>query len=175
VQEEHLKLLTIAIPVYENSDLIKQLIKLNFELFHSYPLMIINKSGGEELKALAYQFIQSDYSFAEARKLTYNLCKTKYILNLDSDTVLPKGYVEDALKLLESNPKIYVVGIDYEFPYTQGHMAFGASIGRVDMLKQVYRWNPTIKSCECIFIWTILKNHLVSLPYQAIHLKPKPL
>lgn len=168
-------MLTIALPVFEEPELIKQFIKLNSELLHSYPLLVINKSGGEELKNLASNFVQSDCTYPDVRRLSYDLCKTKYVLNLECDTILPKGYVEDALKLLESNPNIYVVAIDYEFPHTQGHIVFGTSIGRVDILKKVHRWIPNTKYCECMFIWGILKNHIASLPYQAIHLKPKPL
>jgi hypothetical protein len=163
--------MVIAVPVFENPEIVTQFIKLNYELLTSYPLIVINKLGGEQLKELAIEYIESDCSFPEARKLSYNMCRTKYILNLDVDTVLPKGYVEDAIKLLESNPKIYAVSIDYEYP-SNGHMAFGANIVRTEIIRQAYDW---VKDgdiyCECLRMWAKFTGHVATLPYVAIHLK----
>lgn len=163
--------LTIVIPVREKPEIVKQFIKLNIDLLNKYPLIVINKSGGEELKPFAYDYRDSDINFVEARKLSFNIVTTKYILNLDVDTILPKGYVEDAIKLLDCNPNIYIVAIDYEYPLFQGHLAFGTSVGRTDMLKRIYNYGKDSNTCECVHMWTRMTGHLNTLPYQAKHLR----
>ena len=68
---------------------------------------------------------------------------------------------------------VVVVAIDYEKP--QGHLAFGTSIWRTEVLKQLYDWeSEKVGDCECIHMWK--KVHcaglqIETLPYRAKHLK----
>jgi hypothetical protein len=44
--------LTITIPVYETEQLVETAIKRNKAIFSKYPLVIINKSGGEKFNEI---------------------------------------------------------------------------------------------------------------------------
>lgn len=126
-----------------------------------YPLIII-----EEL----------NLPLSMARKLGIFKVKTKYILNLDSDTVLPEGYIERALKILEENEDVAVIAIDYQYPHCQGHLAFGTSIWRTDFLKECYDWTEGTRKCECSYMWIKVRRkglRIETLPMRAIHLKGK--
>ena len=118
---------------------------------------------------------EPNLSLSEARKLGISKVKTKYILNLDSDTILPENYIEQALEILEKNEDVVAVAIDYE--KLQGHYAFGTSIWKTDILQQTYDWNgiKEIPICECICMWIHIHNldgkRMETLPMRAIHLK----
>ena len=107
------------------------------------------------------------------------MVKTKYVLNLDSDTILPKKYVEIALNLFEFDSDIAVIALDYE--ETQGHLAYGTSIWRTEILKKLYDWREhPAEDCECIHMWKKVhmwnsvhqtKLRIGTLPYRAKHLR----
>ena len=126
----------------------------------NYPLMMIERP---------------DLSLPLARKLGISQVETKYTLNLDSDTILPDGYIEQALEILEKNQDVVAVAIDYE--KLQGHYAFGTSIWRTNILQELYDWRGytrEIPICECVCMWQKLRASggvLETLPTRAKHLK----
>lgn len=113
---------------------------------------------------------------AKARRECIDQAGTEYTLVLDFDTRLPDGYVENAIKLLKRYLEVGAVALDYEVPHTQGHLAFGTSIWRTDLLKKIYDWDEASGKCECLWMWERLQRTkflLSTLPMQAVHLKGK--
>jgi cellulose synthase/poly-beta-1,6-N-acetylglucosamine synthase-like glycosyltransferase len=171
--------LTISIPVYENSSRVLQFVIGNAEILERYDVIVVNRSGGEELKDFAFKYVELGTAFWIARKYALNYIKSKYVLNLDADTILPDGYIEKAIELLEKCSNIGMVNINYQKPYTQNHGAFGTSIMRVEDMKKLYDYSPLDYPnciCECKYMEDkVLKAGMstVTLEFQALHLKGK--
>ncbi len=174
-------LLTITIPIYESTMLVERAIRDNSNIFSKYPIVIINKSGGEKFKEvqLGVKFIDQDSKWWDARKYALEFVQTKYVLCLDLDTVLPTQYIEQAIEILETKPDVACVALNYASPHNQPHLAFGTSIWRVGILKRLYYWKMIEErcvndKCECIYMWDKVASigmKVETLPMEAIHLK----
>ena len=109
--------------------------------------------------------------FWKARKEGLKRVESEYVLNLDADTILPEDYIEEAIHLLNVNPQVYAVALDYQFPFTQGHLAFGTSVWRTEVLRRLYNFEPG-DQCECIYMWNKIQGHLMTIKgMEAIHIK----
>jgi len=184
-------MLTIVIPV-KNPPNIDLFISENKKLFAKYQIVVIDSGGGEKLKEYSNVFIQKSMSLVEARKLGYSKAKTKYILNLDVDVVIPKGYIEMALIMLGKGAD--AVSIFYEdVAHCQGALEFGCSIWRTNVLRKLYDFSfefvndgklyrvgprtfATLNNgwCECTYMWRKLKENdytLTTCAYRAKHLR----
>jgi len=185
-------MLTIVVPVKNPPDL-ALFIQANKQLLSKYPLIVIDSGKGKELAPLASTYLEKELSLWEARKLGYSQVKSPFILNLDSDVVLPEGYVEKALRILTSNENVGAVSIFFITSKHRGVLEFGASVWRTSLLKKLYDYNPqslennkvfqlspnkfVIPShgyCECLYMWEKLERtgfKLEPLPCRAVHLK----
>lgn len=168
--------LTIVIPVYENPKIIKEFIIGNEKILTENRVIVVNRKGGEELKPFSTKWIYRDTPFWEARREGLDLVETEYTLCLDSDTILPDGYVEEALTILQLRRFVAVVAIDYED--LQGHLAFGTSIWRTAILRGLFDWSKnkdnSPKECECVFMWSKVRRSkfkVETLDMRAKHLK----
>lgn len=159
-------------------------IQENYEIFVKYPLIIVDKKGGEKFVQLEQQgnydiqYFAQDTSFWFARRFGLEFVKTKYVLCLDVDTVLPPFYIESAISILESNPEVGAIALDYAAPRHQNHLAFGTSIWRTEQLKELYDWklnsNPENLPCECKYMWNKVEKKglkIMTLQMEATHLK----
>lgn len=185
--------LTIVVPVKEPPEVIDEFIEGNIDILSNYPMIVIDSGGGEKLRKMATKYVPINFSMTDARRVGGQIVETKYVLHLDSDTILPKNYVRDALKILESDEKVVVVAIEYE--KIQGHLALGTSIWRTEVFNKLYDFSfdkavdgtivkvgenifATLDNgwCECSYMWRILKNRgykMETLCYRAKHLKGK--
>lgn len=176
--------LTILIPCCERDELIERSIRENYEIFLKYPIVIVDKEGGDKFLLLNQQgnmdiqYFAQNTSFWFARRFGLEFVKTKYVLCLDVDTILPPHYIESALCILESKLEVGAIALDYAASYKQGHLAFGTSIWRTEQLKELYDWRLTADQkflpCECKYMWYKLgtKGLIVeTLPMEATHLK----
>jgi hypothetical protein len=164
---------TIVIPVREHVEVVQKFVMLNNPILTSNYVIVIDSGGGKPLKKLAshYEFLKCDLSLA--RKKGIDLVKTKYTLNLDADTILPERYLTEVAEILEDED-IIALAIDYE--ELQGHLAFGTSIWKTEILKKLYDWSPRTAGgvCECVYMWSKIHKaggRLETLPYRAKHLK----
>jgi glycosyltransferase involved in cell wall biosynthesis len=183
--------LSVVIPV-KNSPSLEVFIKGNLRLLENNEVIVVDSGGGEQLEKLCTKYIKKDVSFWEARKLGYAHVSTQHILNLDCDVVVPEGYVEDALALLQN--KAEAVSIFYEdVNHCQGALEYGVSMWKTQVLRQLYDFSldkvmdgkivkvgsmaySTLNHgwCECTYMWRKLKlsgGRLETLPYRAKHLK----
>jgi hypothetical protein len=163
--------LTVVIPVKCKPEHLIPFMKEMGWLFKSAKTIVIDSGGGENLKAYSHVYIKKDVPLWEARRLGYDAADTKFILNLDSDTILSKKYINEALNLLEKTESI-AVAIDYE--ECQGHYAFGTSLWKTPWLKKLYDWTNHKRVCECLYMWWKIhqvRQRLETLPYRAKHLK----
>lgn len=173
--------LTILIPCFEQEELVKCSIEKNEKLFSSYPVIVVNKWGGDLFKMFALFVFDQNTSFWFARRFGLEFVKTKYVLNLDVDTVIPEGYVEQAIAILEAHSEVGAVTIEYDEPYNNNHhIGFGCSVWRTEQLKKFYDWRLTsdqqFRICECEYMWKKLREKSLKvevLPMRATHLKVK--
>jgi glycosyltransferase involved in cell wall biosynthesis len=163
--------LTIVIPVKKPLH-IERFISENLDYLNKYRVIVIDSGGGEKLSGVATIYLNQNLSLSEARKIGINMVTSPFILNLDSDTILPKNYLNDAFCLLKIEEN-KVVALDYEI--SQGHYAFGTSIWKTNILKKLYNYQEKSPLCECVYMWRRLigesKFKLETLPYRANHLK----
>jgi cellulose synthase/poly-beta-1,6-N-acetylglucosamine synthase-like glycosyltransferase len=165
-------LVTIVIPVKEKPEIVSKFILGNLDVLSKCTVIVIDSGGGEELKGYASIYLIKNVSMTEARKIGYHFVDTPYILNLDSDTILPENFVEYSLRLLEDK-NVAMVAIDYKEP--QGHYAFGASLWKTNILKNLYNYIGFKENgyCECLHMFNRAKSagyRLETLPLRAIHL-----
>ncbi len=169
--------LTITIPVFEDPALVATMIKENSAIFSKYPLVIVNKSGGDQFRTiqLGIKFFDRDSTWWDARKFALDYVQTKYVLCLDLDTVLTPQYIERAIAILESRPDVACVAINYADPHKQDHIAFGTSIWRLDVIKRLYDWDACSgKACECKYMWSKVEAEgmkVETLPIEAKHMR----
>jgi len=184
--------LTIVIPV-KKPPKIDVFIKDNLWLLENAETIVVDSGGGERLEQFSKIYVKKEVPFWEARKIGYGRVQTKHILNLDADVIVPKGYVEDALALLQN--KADAVSIFYEdVNHCQGALEYGVSMWKTQVLRELYDFSmdkvmdgrivkvgsmaySTLHHgwCECTYMWRKLKNaggRLETLPYyRAKHLK----
>ena len=181
--------LTTVIPVKAPPDL-NDFIKRNLSTLSVTQKVVVDSGGGEPLRQLPRtQWLQREASMWEARRIGYEKVKTRFTLNLDADTILPDGYVQESLNILREN-SCDAVAIDYD--PSQGHYAFGTSIWRTELLKELYDYPPKAVEklikvgehewvtafqngfCECTYMWARLLRRggrLGTLGYRATHLR----
>lgn len=147
--------LTIVIPVKDKEETVSKFIEGNKNVLSEYKVIVIDTEGGEELKQYSFIYIndlESKYTMSKARKLGIDLVDTAYIFNLDVDVILPNKYIETLINLLDEDSSIGALSTDYE--RLQGHLAFGNSIWRTELLKELYDYNNKNKKyCECLYMW----------------------
>lgn len=110
---------------------------------------------------------------------------------LDRDVAPPMAYIQEALTLLRED-KADAVSIHFDPIYT-GHLEFGVSMWKTEILKKLYDFSYGLVSdgkivkvgsqaystlnngwCECSYMWRKLRasgGRLETLPIRAKHLK----
>lgn len=173
-------MLTIVISVKEYRGISQKFLESNKEVLVKYPTIVIDSGGGELLKKYCFLYIRKEVPFWEARKLGYSKVKTPFILNLDADVIVPKGYVEKALEILKQQKILGAVSIFFEdedvagLRSHKGILEFGVSLWKTELLKSLYDYRKPNSCCECIYMWRQLEKagfRLETLPMRAKHLK----
>ncbi|MDH5375921.1 MAG: hypothetical protein OEW95_08925 [Candidatus Bathyarchaeota archaeon] len=171
------KKITIALPVFEDPEIVAKFIDGNKEILEKYPLIVIDRNGGEALKEYASFYRKTccptiGLPLGSSRGFLIGRVETEFTLNLDVDVLLPKHFVKESLKKFE-DPKVAVVALDYE--NLQGHLAFGPSIWRTEILQNLYDWGLwKTRKCECIYMWGKVrgaKYKVETLGMRAKHLR----
>jgi hypothetical protein len=137
-------------------------------------VLFLNK---QEIISKFPTFIIDVGTMAEARRRGINRVTTEFTLCLDADTILPDGYIEAAITLLQKNSNMVVVATDYT--KIQGHLAFGTSIWKTEVLKELYDYQERgigNNLCECLYMWSrVIGNgySIGTVNYKAFHVKEK--
>ncbi len=161
-------MITIVICVKEDPKVIDQFIEGNKKLLEKYPVIVIDKKGGDQLKKYASSYEKSDLPLNEARRKAILMVNTELTLILDADVILPKGYISKALELLKDEETV-VVSIEYD--RCVGHLPFGTSLWKTKWLKELYDWSG--RGCECLLMWARVhsqKKRIETCCYRAKHL-----
>lgn len=183
-------MITIVIPV-KNPKFIDEFIDGNIDVLTNFPVIVVDSGGGEKLGKIAKVHIQKDVKLCEARKIGYGIVETEFIMNLDADVIIPKLYIQEALKALSIADAVSIFYEDVN--HCQGALEFGCSIWRTDVLRKLYDFSfeivvsgkivkvgshkfSTLHNgwCECTYMWRKLKENgfnLETLPFRAKHLK----
>jgi cellulose synthase/poly-beta-1,6-N-acetylglucosamine synthase-like glycosyltransferase len=166
---------TIIIPV-KNPKHLNEFIIQNKAILDYYPVIIIDSGGGLKLSAIKSRlYYFRDVDFPTARKLGGQLSFTKYCLHLDCDAVLPENYINEAEKILDNNPEVAVVSIEYE--NLKGHLGFGTSLWRTKIFNELYDFTIEYIDfgiCECLYMWRKVLEHgykIETLNCRAKHLR----
>ena len=170
-------MLTIVIPVKTTRNL-DEFIEKNLWWLTWLPVIVIDSGGGEKLQLIANTYIKKDCSFWEARKYAYELVETPYVMNLDSDVIIPNDYPAHAFKLLE-DPNVGAVSLFFEGMSHFGVLEYGISIWKTDLVRKLYDFDakmlPLDGTCECTYMWRKLWHfgYRVQIvdPYFARHLR----
>jgi len=169
--------ITIALPVFEKPEIVAKFIEGNKEILKKYPLIVIDRKGGKALKEYTSFYRKTccptiGFSLGSSRRFLIRRVQTEFTLNLDVDVLLPKDFVKESLRKFE-DPKVAVVALDYENP--QGHLAFGPSIWRTEILQKLYDWGLwKTRKCECNYMWGKVRSSkykIETLGMRAKHLK----
>lgn len=169
-------MLTIVIPV-KNPKFLSEFVSLNESYLEAYDVVVIDSGGGEQLKKFSSVYLLNDVPFWTARRIAYSYVKTPFILNLDSDVIIPSRYPEEALDRLRINGKIGAISIFFEnIEEHRGILEYGISLWRTQLLKEQYDYQPKPSvsyECECFYMWKKLHQagfKLETLLYRAKHL-----
>ncbi|MQY62144.1 glycosyltransferase [archaeon] len=169
--------ITIVLPVFEEPEIVAKFVNSNKEILKKYPVIVIDRKGGDILKEYASFYRKTScptigWPLGSSRGFLIRRVQTKFTLNLDIDVLLPKNFLKESLKKFK-DPQVAAVALDYEKP--QGHLAFGPSIWRTEILQKLYDWRFwKTRKCECIYMWDKLhgeRNKLETLNMRAKHLK----
>lgn len=170
-----MKNLTIVLPIYEKDiEIVKKCIDYYGEFFIDSNLIVLDSGGGSLLKEISsyYEFNES-LTLEAARKKGILMANTEFTLCLDVDTFLPKGYTEQAIKILSEKSDVAVVALEYE--KIQGHLAFGTSVWKTKHLRALYNWKFKVHYfCECFYMWSRVREaklRIETIPMRAVHLK----
>lgn len=172
--------LTIVIPCFESEAMVHRCVIANLDVLQRYRVIILNKTGGERFRDFIWPMLfNMGASFWFSRRFGYEFVRTEYILNLDVDTILPDGYVEKAIQIMDSDLSIGAVALDYAAPFMQSHLAFGTSIWRTVELRALYDWRMTSGQsedlCECRYMFKKVEamgKRVVSIDgMSAVHMK----
>lgn len=151
-------MLVIVIPV-KNPQHLDEFIEGNREILEKYPVIVVDSGGGEKLKEFAYLYLKEDVSLWEARRIAYRYVSEPYVLNLDSDVVIPKPYIVSAIGILKVLKQVGAVSTFYnKITRNRGTLEFGCSIWRADLLKKLYDYKPKAGFCECLYMWGRLQR-----------------
>lgn len=186
-----MKKLTIVIPV-KDPKFLGEFMKKNRRYLKKYPVIVVDSNGGGDLKELATVYITKNCTMAKARSLAYSKVETPFVLNLDSDVIIPKRYIVRALALLKKNKDMGAVSIFYKDIGSIGALEYGISIWRTELLRELYDYNPIKLKLDIVWIapgkytqlevpysehyhmWTRLASkglRLGTLPFRARHLR----
>lgn len=79
-------------------------------------------------------------------KLT-DMCKTNFLMFLDSDVLLPPIILQPMIQQMIDNPKLGMLGLLYD-PHTN-HVKLGATMIRTYLIKD-HKWRLEPGKCECV-------------------------
>lgn len=171
------KMVSIVLPVFEEPEVVAKFLDYNIEIVHQCPLFVLDAKGGEILKKYATFYRKTicptiGWPLGSSRRFLIQKVKTEFVLNMDVDVLLPKNFLQEALKKF-NDPIVGAVSIDYEGHYT--HLPFGPSIWRTRILQKLYDYQHwKLKNCECMYMWGKLRKagyKLETLDMRAEHLK----
>ena len=119
-------ILSIIIPCYNaESTLAATLESVISQDFQDWEALIINDGSTDSTEDIALRWIEKDKRFRYYAKQNEGLGKTRnygieraqgvYILPLDSDNLLMKDFIQEAIAVFEKNPEIGVVYGDAEY------------------------------------------------------------
>jgi len=164
----------------------------NSKYFLQYPLLVVDSGGGESLERFSKFYLRKDVSIWKARRITIQECKTDLIFFLDSDVLIPEGYIEKACSHFLRNRNLGAVSILHSPIDHFGTLPFGVSIWRTEVIKELYDYFPRRVNrklvkvddnyyttgkryfCECLYMWNKLiqsGRDLETFNFKAIHLR----
>lgn len=169
--------LTIVVPV-KTKKLDQRFIDMNKDYFDKFPLIVIDSGGGEGLMPFADKYYQLDYGLFEARRVGYLEAKTRFVLNLDSDVLIPLYYPEISILTLDKEKDVGAISIFFQEIGNRGSLEFGISVWRKDLLLKLhdFEYGKEPGYCECSYMWNrlfITGHRLLALNMRAIHLGEK--
>lgn len=163
---------SVVIPCFNQGKLIDEAVDsvLN-QTYQDFEIIIVNDGSTDDYtnnKLVEYRrgvnisvITTTNQGLASARNNGISAAAGKYILPLDADDKIGRNYLEDAVKILESNSKIGIVYCDAEFfdqkrgrwvlpRYTarkllMENMIFCAAMFRKETWTQIGGYNPNMK------------------------------
>lgn len=112
--------LSIIIPCYNSENTLEEtLLSVVNQNFSEWEAIIVNDGSNDSSESIALRFVEKDKRFkyfykkngglGKARNFGIHRCLGDYILPLDSDNMIMKDYLGNAVEILENQPEIGVV------------------------------------------------------------------
>lgn len=159
--------ITICIPVYNSLPTIKIVLNaLNFQ--DTYPKIIVLDNGSKdgtfealesmlinkwfpdlkiELRHFGQISLRKHQNMDLVRHKLCQLVKTKYMMFIDSDVLLPPYVIRPMLEVMEKRKDLGMLGLKYDV--NTNHVKMGATILRTRLVKDLV-WRRTEKECQCL-------------------------
>ncbi|WP_054742710.1 glycosyltransferase family 2 protein [Cellulosilyticum ruminicola] len=110
-------MITIVIPNYNGNNYLKQCIdSIYTQTYNDYELIIIDNASTDgsyewvkQYNDINYKRLDRNYGFSRAVNEGIKLAKGEYVLLLNNDTKLCQNFLEEMLKVIEGNPRIFGV------------------------------------------------------------------
>lgn len=89
--------ITIALPVFEEPEVVAKFVNSNKEILKKHPLIVIDRKGGDILKEYASFYRKTScptigWPLERSRRFLIRRVQTEFTLNLDVDVLLPKTF-----------------------------------------------------------------------------------
>lgn len=150
-------LVSVVIPCYNYGNFLPEAIaSIENQTYSNWEIVIADDGSKEEtLKVVAKYESHPKIKIlylenggpSRARNLAINAANGKYILPLDADDYISPTYLEQAVQLLDSNPKLGIVYCEADF--------FGEQTGRWDLPEYKF---PNILLDNCIFVTSFFRR-----------------
>lgn len=159
--------ITICIPCYNNLSTIKIVLgSLNYQ--DIYPRIIILDNGSKdgtfealegilvnkwfpdlktELRHFGQISLRKHQNMDLVRHKLCQLVKTKYLMFIDSDVLIPPYCIKPMLKVMEKRKDLGMLGLKYDV--NTRHVKIGATILRTELVKDL-KWKRTETECQCL-------------------------
>lgn len=137
----HQPLVSIIIPVYNDAlFIIETLVSVVNQNYTNWECVIVNDGSSDNSENLIQDFIKSESRFkyifkensgvAATRNLAISKAKGEYILPLDSDDIIEKDYLKNAIEVFTKNPDVKLVYCKAVF--------FGEQTGKFNLKRYKY-------------------------------------
>ena len=168
-------IISIVIPCFNSEvTLDKTLNSVIGQEFQNWEALIINDGSTDDTEKIALEWVNKDKRFKYFSKQNEGLGKTRnfginkatgtYILPLDSDNLIERGFIQDAINVFENNPEIGVV---------HGHAEYFGDRTGIWLIEEFDLTNMLINNYidACVIykkeLWQQVGGYDENMPYQG--------
>ncbi len=135
-------IVSIIVPCYNQAKYLPETLDcILAQTFQDWECILVNDGSTDDTEKVALEYCDKENRFhyfykensgvSDTRNYGVSKSQGKYILPLDSDDIVGEGYLEDAVKVFESNKEVDVV-------YSEG-VFFDGLVGKIELKPYAYQ------------------------------------